>query len=785
VALSGSGALVKNGTGRLDIGGNNTGFTGQVTVNDGILFYGDNAGALGTGNIEITGGVIVARWNGGINRTLGTGAGQIQITGGVSGLSGSGGGTGAVTHNLGAITWGNATFNPTQFVFQSSISGANNATLSSAINLNGDDVGATPDINGVVWRTIRSDQAATSTGTGTFSGAITNSGVTNAAGLIKTGTGLHVLSGNNTYNGGTSIDGGTLRFATRNSMPATGNVTVNDGAAIGVNLGTVATVWSTGTSGEGTLGGLLAGDGGQIGSTVTYNGNVGLNLEVVANVTYSGNIANVGDSLALIKTGTSALTLDGNNTYSGGTTLRGGTLNIGSSTALGTGGLVFIGAGTTLNNTSGSAITLASTPSTWTGNFTFTGTDDLHLGNGAITSTVTGNAGVQITVNGGKLTVGGQMTLPNTNGFVKAGAGTLSLLDQANATSTWIGITGGVLEVAKLANGGAASSIGTSGAQNSNLNINSATLRYIGTGDSTNRQFRTSTNLGNGGFVTLDASGTGAINFTSTTNFGNANTNQTRTLNLIGSNTDNNTFAANLTNNGTGALTVSKDGTGTWVLTGNSTYSGGTNVLGGTLLVNNSAGSGTGSGTVTVSSGSTLGGSGTIAGNTTIAGIHSPGNSPGIQTFDADLTYEAGASVLWELVNNVAHLGTRGTDFDGINVGGTLTFGDLTTIDLSFNFTGSLVDWSNAFWATAHTGTDGWLIYSGATDLVGFDNLSINTSNWLDGFGQSFDSIRGGDFFFSLYQDGNDIFLNYNVIPEPKTALLGAIGFLMLLRRRR
>jgi autotransporter-associated beta strand protein len=83
--------------------------------------------------------------------------------------------------------------------------------------------------------------------------------------------------------------------------------------------------WTTGTSGEGTLGGLLAGLGGQVGSTVSYTGNVGLDLVTTGNQSY-GAIANVGTSLALTKSGTGTLSLTGTNTYTGATTLSGGTL---------------------------------------------------------------------------------------------------------------------------------------------------------------------------------------------------------------------------------------------------------------------------------------------------------------------------------------------------------------------------------------------------------------------------------------------------------------------------
>lgn len=64
-----------------------------------------------------------------------------------------------------------------------------------------------------------------------------------------------------------------------------------------------------------------------------------------------------------------------------------------------------------------------------------------------------------------------------------------------------------------------------------------------------------------------------------------------------------------------------------------------------------------------------------------------------------------------------------------------------------------------------------------------FDNLSLNTTNWLDS-GSNLFSTTGGS--FSLGQIGQEVVLNYTVVPEPNVAaLLGSLGILALLRRRR
>ena len=227
----------------------------------------------------------------------------------------------------------------------------------------------------------------------------------------------------------------------------------------------------------------------------------------------------------------------------------------------------------------------------------------------------------------------------------------------------------------------------------------------------------------------------------------------------------------------TGAVT-SSSGTFTIGSGANLTSTAGVSATGGALVVN-----GTLTGTLSANSSTTVSGSGTITGNTTISGIHSPGNSPGIQTVSGNLGYTAGSSVTWELGVNA--LGLRGTDFDGINVGGALDFSGATAVNLAFNFAGSSVDWTDAFWDTSRTGTAGWLVYDVAGTTTNFANLSVTAANWLDDSLASFDTYNSGN-TFSLYQDGNDIYLNYTVVPEPNVAaLLGGLGTLLLLRRRR
>ena len=89
---------------------------------------------------------------------------------------------------------------------------------------------------------------------------------------------------------------------------------------------------------------------------------------------------------------------------------------------------------------------------------------------------------------------------------------------------------------------------------------------------------------------------------------------------------------------GSGRLTF--NGTGTTVLSGVNTFTGGTVVESGTLSL---LGGTLGSGEVYVASGAQLVGTGSIAGPVTVAGLFKPGNSPGYIVANANITMTSGA----------------------------------------------------------------------------------------------------------------------------------------------
>ncbi|MEQ1850682.1 MAG: autotransporter-associated beta strand repeat-containing protein [Chthoniobacteraceae bacterium] len=170
-------------------------------------------------------------------------------------------------------------------------------------------------------------------------------------------------------------------------------------------------------------------------------------------------------------------------------------------------------------------------------------------------------------------------------GLAKTGAGTLFL----NGANTYTGVTrisAGTLQAATLTNGGSNSSIGAAANAASNLILNGGTLQYTGAAVSTNRLFSLQATS------TLDASGTGAVNFNNTGAMGFSSSTADKTLTLTGSNTEANTIAAIIGDNivdVTGMTSVTKSGTGTWVLSGANTYSGNTTVSGGILRLTSNA----------------------------------------------------------------------------------------------------------------------------------------------------------------------------------------------------
>ena len=140
------------------------------------------------------------------------------------------------------------------------------------------------------------------------------------------------LRGTNTFTGDVLVQGGNLVADSDHALPDTAIVTLADAAGAGFHVQADVTVG--GLTGGGAAGGnvmLLHPDSDPVSLTVSN----------ASDHTFAGLI--FGQGGRLIKDNTAALTLTGDNTYSGGTTLAAGTLGLGQDNALGTGTLTVAG----------------------------------------------------------------------------------------------------------------------------------------------------------------------------------------------------------------------------------------------------------------------------------------------------------------------------------------------------------------------------------------------------------------------------------------------------------
>ncbi|EHS9713860.1 autotransporter outer membrane beta-barrel domain-containing protein [Salmonella enterica] len=332
--VTGGGQIVKTGNDELIVTGDNT-YSGGTTITGGTLTA-DYADSLGTGVIANSG-------------VLQVGEGELENT-----LSGSGS---LVKTGTGELTLSG----------DNSYSGDTTITGGTLTADHADSLGT-----GVI-----ANSGVLQVGEGELENTLSGSGA-----LVKTGTGELTLSGDNTYSGGTTITGGTLTADHADSL----------GTGVIANSGVLQV-------GEGELENTLSGTG------------------------------------SLVKTGTGELTLSGDNTYSGGTTITGGTLTADHADSLGTGviansGVLQVGEGELENTLSGSGLLVK----TGTGELTLSGDNsysgDTTITGGTLTADHADSLGTGDIDNSGVLQVGeGELenTLSGSGSLVKTGTGELTL----------------------------------------------------------------------------------------------------------------------------------------------------------------------------------------------------------------------------------------------------------------------------------------------------------------------------------------------------------------------
>jgi len=147
--------------------------------------------------------------------------------------------------------------------------------------------------------------------------------ISSGGSLTKLGEGTLTVTGTNTYTGNTTVNGGILQAPTTASLPGygtSGKVVLNSGGTMAVNVGG-AGEWST--ANVQTL----------ISNASKYGGYVGIDTtNAASDVTYSNAISG---NMGVRKLGDGTLILSGNNSYTGGTKVTDGTLQLGHANALG------------------------------------------------------------------------------------------------------------------------------------------------------------------------------------------------------------------------------------------------------------------------------------------------------------------------------------------------------------------------------------------------------------------------------------------------------------------
>ncbi len=658
-----SGSAPSNQAGFVTLSGDNSSFSGNLTVNQGRLFFGagtafdgGSSPSRGTGVLTVGPLGIVSNttshaiWGGHTNsRSVILNGGLVDISGGQEYFH-------TLEMTAGLITRGNA--NTTNLFRVGSATGAGqittNASNASAIvsvpidltfnslTLNVADGAAADDL--IV-------AGAISQNTGAGSGAKT---------LTKSGSGRVFLQAASSFTGGVTVNAGTIRIGNQSALgtksTAVGAVTVASGGTVDINGVADATYgYTLAGAGAGGLGALVN-NGGTIGTFTAQT----TNIRLAANATIGGSgewgmLASGFGATSIDLAGFTLTKVGSGGFHLANTTFTAGALSIQQ-------GAVFINLSSTSVNASAVAVTLANVAGASLG---------LNGKSLTLASLAGGGAnGGGVTLGDGTLTVGDAASttysgsISGTGGLVKQGSGTLTLAGSSTFTGA-TSVTAGALELTGGALAGNASvaadgtlrlshgsygvvyggqltgtgNVVVSGASN-DLQLSGNNSGFTGTltvSDGAQLRLRNdnavsgaSLVLQGGGAVSVynyignNALTVGSLASGDATTWVRLGSEGNRGM-TVGSNNQSTTFAGVIKNDVSGTGFLTKVGSGTLTLTGANTYGGDTTVSAGTLEVGGAGTLGAGTYGAAVSNAGTLAFS--TSANQTLSGVISGAGS--------------------------------------------------------------------------------------------------------------------------------------------------------------
>lgn len=702
-----------------------------------------NTGTNWTGNVLPNASGDLATWDGTVAGNL-----VLNWNGGFGGPAPE-----ATSYVLASTQTGNVTLDATGN-FDLTMNSITIASGAGAFTL-GDGVGTVGSSGRIVFRGSASGSSAqnasytnnlltnNSSNTATL-GADLNFGATSGAprNLVFGGTGNWMVNSNLNGVGIQVTKSGAGTLSLTNAANAAIDIVLIDSGTLKVE--------GAGTIRSGSFAGTFINNG-----TFHYNSSAAQSI--------SSAISGTG---ALIKGGSSVLTLTGNNSFSGNTTVDAGTLRIGSAGQLGTGnyaGNISISSGALLEHASSASTTVggATNRITGLGSITKSGSGTLRInssqsfsgglnltggileydGVGALgTGTITVSAG-EITARGGGGTLANNVVLNSSvqlgRSGVGSGMGFTGNFDMGGGVRT-ITMNGAPIVMSGIISNGGLAKSGTSTLQLSNTGntysagtiLNAGILEYTGAGT-----LGTGTVTIYGGELTArGAGGTLANNFAINGDFQLGRNaigagigisgpvdlgGGTRTITTPGANP---TISGVISNGG-----LTKSGSSTLTLAGTNTYTGNTSVNAGTLYISGALG----------------------ATDVSVAANASIGAGDAIGLLGGDLFLASGSFLDVTL--------------------GTLSVANLATVSFgNFGF-GNLIGFNVE---TAGVGT-----YT----LIGGD-FTLDSTN-LANFGVANAYTRGDGNI--AYFDTGSLTVTIAAVPEPDAALIGSIGLLMLINRRR